>query len=61
MIDDEEPGPKYALTGWPHAVVLDRQGRVRYLKYGPLLRDKPKTLAAFKRVLEDLLAEPAGE
>ena len=59
MIDKEEPGPKYALTGWPHAVVLDRQGRVRYFKSGALLRDRPEALEKFRKVLEDLLAEPA--
>ena len=57
MIDKEEPGPKYALMGWPHAVVLDRQGRVRYFKSGALLRDKPEGIAAFRKVLDALLAE----
>lgn len=60
MIDKEEPGPKFALTGWPHAVVIDRQGRVRYFKSGALLRDRPEAVAAFRKVLEDLLAEEAA-
>jgi thiol-disulfide isomerase/thioredoxin len=59
MIDKEEPGSKFALTGWPHAVVIDRQGRVRYFKSGALLRDRPEAVAAFRKVLDDLLAEEA--
>ncbi len=59
MIDAKEPGPKYALSGWPHAVVIDRQGRVRYLKAGALLRDRTEQVAAFRKVLDDLLAEGA--
>jgi hypothetical protein len=57
MIDKTEPGPKYALTGWPHAVVLDRQGRVRYFKSGALLRERAEAVEAFRAVLDDLLAE----
>jgi thiol-disulfide isomerase/thioredoxin len=60
MIDKEEPSPKYALTGWPHAVVLDRQGRIRYFKSGALLRDDADAVAHFRKVLDDLLAEPAA-
>jgi thiol-disulfide isomerase/thioredoxin len=59
MIDAKEPGPKYALSGWPHAVVIDRQGRVRYLKAGALLRERKEQVAAFRKVLDDLLAEGA--
>jgi len=59
MIDKTEPGPKYALGGWPHAVVLDRQGRVRYFKSGALLRDKVDAVKKFRALLEDLLAEKA--
>jgi len=57
MIDRTEPGPKYALTGWPHAVVLDRQGRVRYFKRGALLRDREEQVKKFRKVLDLLLAE----
>ncbi len=59
MIDKAEPGPKYALGGWPHAVVIDRQGRVRYFKSGALLRDRVDAVKAFRAMLEDLLAEKA--
>jgi len=59
MIDKAEPGPKYALGGWPHAVVVDRAGRVRYFKSGALLLDRQDAFEKFKKVLEDLLAEPA--
>jgi len=61
MIDKTEPGPKYALGGWPHAVVLDRAGRVRYFKSGALLRDRKEAVEHFSKVLEDLLAEPVAK
>ena len=59
MIDKAEPAPKYALGGWPHAVILDRQGRVRYFKSGALLRDRVDAVKKFRAMLEDLLAEKA--
>ena len=61
MIDKEEPGPKYAVGGWPHAVVLDREGRIRYFKVGALLRDREEAVAAFRAVLDDLIAETKAE
>ena len=57
MIDAAEPGPKFALTGWPHAIVLDRKGRVRYFKRGALLTDKPEGIAKLRKVVDSLLAE----
>lgn len=57
MIDNSEPGPKYGLGGWPHAVILDKQGRIRYFKSGALLRDRKEAIAKFRKVLDDLLAE----
>lgn len=57
MIEKTEPAEKFALGGWPSAVVIDRQGRVRYLKAGALLRDRPDAVKTFRAVLEDLLAE----
>jgi thiol-disulfide isomerase/thioredoxin len=57
LIDEDEPSAKYALTGWPHAVVLDRQGRIRYFKSGALLRDRPEQVAKFRKILDALLAE----
>jgi thiol-disulfide isomerase/thioredoxin len=59
LIDAAEPSARFALSGWPHAVVVDRAGRVRYFKPGALLRDRTEQVAAFRKVLEDLLAEPA--
>ncbi len=59
MIDKTEPAPKYALAGWPHAVVIDREGRVRYFKSGALLRDRVDAVKKFRALLEDLLAEKA--
>ncbi len=57
MIDKTEPAPKYARMGWPHAVVIDKQGRIRYFKSGALLRSKPEGVKKFRKVLDDLLAE----
>jgi thiol-disulfide isomerase/thioredoxin len=57
MIGEKEPAPKYGLAGWPHALVLDRAGVVRYVKSGALLRDQPTAVARFRKVLDDLLAE----
>ncbi|MHC4547552.1 MAG: TlpA family protein disulfide reductase [Planctomycetota bacterium] len=57
MIDRLEPAAKYALSGWPHAVVLDRQGRVRYFKRGALLRDQAEQVAKFRKLVDKLLAE----
>lgn len=59
MIDRTEPAPKYALAGWPHAVILDREGRVRYFKSGALLKDRVDAVKKFRAMLEDLLAEKA--
>jgi thiol-disulfide isomerase/thioredoxin len=62
LIDEKEPASKYALKGWPHCVVLDREGRVRHLHSGALLREKPKEIAEFRALIDRLLAEavPAG-
>ena len=57
MIDKLEPGAKYALTGWPHAVVLDKQGRVRAFKSGALLRDRKEGVKKARKILERLMAE----
>jgi len=59
MIDKAEPDAKFALRGWPHAVVIDRAGRVRAFKSGALLKDRPEDVAHFRRLLEDLLSESA--
>lgn len=58
LVDEGDPAPKYALRGWPHCVVLDRQGRIRHFKAGALLRDKPEGVAALRAVIDRLLAEP---
>ena len=57
MIDNKEPSEKYALAGWPHAVIIDKQGRIRYFKSGALLRDRPQQVKEFRAILEKLLAE----
>jgi thiol-disulfide isomerase/thioredoxin len=61
MIDAEEPAAKYALQGWPHALVIDRAGRVRHVKSGALLKDRAEAMKEFRALIERLLAEPAPE
>ncbi len=61
MIDKDEPAAKYALMGWPHAVILDREGRVRFLESGALLKDRPGQVAHFRHLLDQLLAEGAAD
>jgi len=57
QIEQSEPAAKYALEGWPHIVVLDRQGRLRSFRSGEISRDKTEATAAFRKMIEDLLAE----
>ena len=57
LIDQEEPASKYALGGWPHLVILDKQGRVRFIKGAAISRDKTQAVAAIRAVIEALLAE----
>ena len=60
MIDSAEPKAKYGLQGWPHAVLIDREGRIRYYKVGALLRDRTEQVKHFREVLDQLLAEGAA-
>jgi peroxiredoxin len=57
MIDKDEPGPKYAQETWPHLVVIDKEGRLRYFRGGKLDRSDKEAVAALEAVLKDLLAE----
>jgi thiol-disulfide isomerase/thioredoxin len=57
LIPENRATAAFALTGWPHAVVLDRQGRVRWFKRGALLRDRPEGIAKLRKVVDALLAE----
>ncbi len=57
MIDKSEPGPKFAQDTWPHTVVIDKQGNIRFLRDGALARDNKVVVARVKKVIEDLLAE----
>ncbi len=59
MIDKAEPKAKFGLQGWPHAVIIDRQGRIRYFKVGALLRDREAQVKHFREILDALLAEGA--
>ena len=56
MIDKSEPREKYALSGWPHAVVLDCEGRVRHFKPGALMRSDTNGVKAFRAVIDAQMA-----
>ncbi len=57
QIAKDDASAKYALEGWPYMVVLDRQGRMRKLRAGSLSRDKTESVAAFRKMIEEILAE----
>ncbi|MDJ0521182.1 MAG: TlpA disulfide reductase family protein [Planctomycetota bacterium] len=57
MIEKEEPFAKFAVEGWPSLVVIDKQGRLRYVRSGKLARSSAGSVAAFKKILEAILAE----
>ena len=57
VIAQGEPKEKYALMGWPHAMVLDKEGRIRFFKVGALLRDRPEQVKGFEAKLKTLLEE----
>lgn len=57
MIDADEPEAKYGLRAWPHAVVIDRKGRIRFFKTGALLRKDAAKVKHFREVLDRLLSE----
>ena len=57
LIAQDEPGPKFAQDTWPHTVILDKQGNIRYLLGGALERADTLRIAKIKKVIEDLLAE----
>lgn len=57
MIAKTEPNPNFAQETWPHLVVLDKQGRIRYFRGGELLRSDKESNAALRTVIEDLLKE----
>jgi thiol-disulfide isomerase/thioredoxin len=59
MVEGEEPAAKYGLSGWPYGILLDRQGRVRRMHAGAILREDPKGMAEMRALIESLLAEPA--
>jgi thiol-disulfide isomerase/thioredoxin len=51
-----EPRAKLGLAGWPHLVLIDRQGRIRALHGGALGYDQ-RSDAALRRMIQRLLAE----
>ena len=57
LIDKSEPGPKFAQATWPHTVLVDKQGRVRWVRGGALKRENEEMVKALKKVIEELMAE----
>lgn len=57
MIAKDDPAAKYGQSTWPHLVVLDKEGTVRFLYAGMASRDKEAVVAKLKAVVEALLAE----
>lgn len=57
MVLETQPEDHFALEGWPHVVVLDKAGRIRYIEPATLTRDKKELVASLRKVIEDLLAE----
>ena len=57
MVAKDDPGSKYALEGWPHIVVLDKQGRIRVIMGGGLARSETQAVAGLRAAVEALLAE----
>ena len=57
MISKDDAETKFARTTWPHTVLIDKQGRVRMIRGGALVREQKKVVAQLKKVIDDLLAE----
>lgn len=57
MIEKSEPNPNFAQETWPHLVVLDKVGRIRYFRGGELRRSDTEGNAALRTVIADLLKE----
>lgn len=55
MIPASEPGEKYSLSAWPYLVLLDKRGRVRFLKAGAI-QDEADA-APVRKAIEALLGE----
>ncbi len=55
MIVESDPEEKYAVGAWPHTLVLDKQGRVRFLKAGAM--SSAADAAGMRKVIEALLGE----
>lgn len=56
LVKTGDPERKLGLRGWPHAVVIDRQGRIRALHSGALGFDKQAD-AKLRALIKRLLAE----
>ncbi len=57
LIPEDEPAAKYAAGGWPHLVLLDKQGRVRIVHAGLVSREKTDVIAKLDAAIAALLAE----
>ena len=57
LIGADEPEAKYARANWPHVVVVDKEGNVRWIRSGAIDRSKTDVVATLRKVIETLLAE----
>lgn len=57
LVQKDDPAKKYGMEGLPYLLVLDKQGRIRFLRSGALPRSSAGAFAAVRKVVQDLLAE----
>ena len=57
LIGGDEPEAKYARANWPHLVVIDKEGNIRWIRSGMISRDKADVVGTLRKVIEALLAE----
>ena len=57
LVGEDDPEAKFAQAGWPHLVLLDKQGRVRIVHGGLVSRDKTDVIARLDAAIAALLAE----
>lgn len=59
LIEADDPEEHYAkkATTWPHLVVVDKAGNVRWIHGGQITRDRTRVVATLDKVIETLLAE----
>lgn len=57
MVAKDDPAEKYAQRTWPHLVVIDKTGTIRWIHGGSISRDKTQLVETLRKVVEALLAE----